>query len=434
LRRWVAGPAAGDYSIILSIITPHVQLSGDGKEPVIIPYSEAIVEVVGKACRTAHRQMERPEHGMSIKDAAWEVTEQAYDKASSGGTLPANARQIMYAARGDILRLTGKDKLNDDYFTQTLLPDYVAEHGLEDDWDVVYDARGSLIEPHTELEIRLGTIEVRDYLYARPVFGPVIKIGGSRSYPTMGPENRYRNVLYIEKEGFAPLLRKARIAERFDIAVMSNKGLSVVASRAVLDRLAPKIDRLLVMHDFDVSGFSIFGTLHEDGRRYKFLNKLPTVDIGLRLADVEDMELESEPAKTTGDWQKRAKTLQRHGATDEEVDFLRKDRVELNAMTSGTFISFLERKLTEHGVEKVVPDGTTLEHHARRVAEQRLIEDLLTKVQDEVREQAAKIELPVNLDEQVRNLLQRNPAMAWDEAVAAIVAALRDARPEMFVG
>ena len=181
---------------------------------------------MGKACRAAYRRMERPEHGTSIKDAAWQVMEQAYDKASTGRTLPANARQIMYAARGDILRLTGKDKLSDVYFTQTLLPDYVAEHKLEEGWDVVYDARGSLIEPHTEREIRLGTIEVRDYLDARPPLDPVIKVGGgSRSYPTMGPENRYRNVLYIEKEGFAPLLSAARIAERFDIAIMSNKGV-----------------------------------------------------------------------------------------------------------------------------------------------------------------------------------------------------------------
>jgi hypothetical protein len=57
----------------------------------------------------------------------------------------------MYAGRADVLRLTGKDKLDDVYFTQALLPDYVAEHNLEDKWDVVYDARGSLIEPHTQV-------------------------------------------------------------------------------------------------------------------------------------------------------------------------------------------------------------------------------------------------------------------------------------------
>ena len=39
----------------------------------------------------------------SIKDVAWEVMEAAYLKASAKGTLPALARQIMYAARPKIL-------------------------------------------------------------------------------------------------------------------------------------------------------------------------------------------------------------------------------------------------------------------------------------------------------------------------------------------
>ena len=45
---------------------------------------------------------------MTVKTAAWKVMEQAYRKASSNGTLPANARQIMYAARPLIIELTGK--------------------------------------------------------------------------------------------------------------------------------------------------------------------------------------------------------------------------------------------------------------------------------------------------------------------------------------
>jgi hypothetical protein len=38
----------------------------------------------------------------SVKDAAAEIMESAYMKASGNDTLPANARQIMYAARGQI--------------------------------------------------------------------------------------------------------------------------------------------------------------------------------------------------------------------------------------------------------------------------------------------------------------------------------------------
>ena len=163
-------------------------------------------------------------------------------------------------------------------------------------------------------------------------------------------------MLFIEKEGFAPLLQAARIAERFDVAVMSTKGMSTTAARLLLDRLAPRIDKVLVLHDFDVSGFSIFGTLGSDGRRYRFENELPIVDLGLRLADVEAMGLQSEPVETPGDWAKRAETLAAHGATEEEIAFLRRRRVELNAMPADVFVGFLERKLAEHGVRKVVPD------------------------------------------------------------------------------
>jgi hypothetical protein len=106
--------------------------------------------------------------GVSLKEAAFQVMEEAYAKASDRGALPANARQIMYAARPDILRITGKDSLDDAYFTQRLLPDFIEMYPkICGEWDVVYDARGSFIEPHTRREVAIGTIEVRDYVRRR---------------------------------------------------------------------------------------------------------------------------------------------------------------------------------------------------------------------------------------------------------------------------
>ena len=58
--------------------------------------------------------------------------------------------------------------------------------------------------------------------------GPKIK--------THGPEGRFSGFLYIEKEGFEPLLSHARIAERFDLAIMSCKGMSVTAARELVDQ------------------------------------------------------------------------------------------------------------------------------------------------------------------------------------------------------
>jgi hypothetical protein len=88
---------------------------------------------------------------------------------------------------------------------------------------------------------------------------------------------------------------------------------------------------MVVAHDFDVSGFSIFGTLASDGRRYRFCNDVPIVDLGSRLSDVEALRLDSEPVE--------AQALRRS-------TFLRHRRVELDAMSADVFVRFLERKLS----------------------------------------------------------------------------------------
>jgi hypothetical protein len=94
------------------------------------------------------------------KEAAWEIMEEAYMAASGNGSLPALARQIFYQARPKIMAMTEDKELAYGYFSQTLLPDYIEEHGV--DWKVVYDARGHFEEPHTNRRIGCGT--------SRPIF------------------------------------------------------------------------------------------------------------------------------------------------------------------------------------------------------------------------------------------------------------------------
>ena len=90
-------------------------------------------------------------------------------------------------------------------------------------------------------------------------------------------------MLFVEKEGFGPLFKAAQLAERYDLAIMSTKGMSVSASRMLLDRLCDRgIERFFVLHDFDVSGFSIFGTLGTDSRRYWFNNEINLIEAALR--------------------------------------------------------------------------------------------------------------------------------------------------------
>jgi hypothetical protein len=172
---------------------------------------------------------------LTVKEAAAEVMEVAYMKASANNTLPANARQVMYAARPLIQEKTEKP-LDDQYFTQTLLPDHLNQHpNLE--WDIAYDVRGHFREPHTGRSIELGTLNVRSYLakISTPYFSNGMFCRAS--VETFGPDCRFGAILFLEKEGFDQILRAAGIAQRFDIATMSTKGVSVTAARRLVDHV-----------------------------------------------------------------------------------------------------------------------------------------------------------------------------------------------------
>src|SRR6516225_7454982 len=271
-------------------------------------------------------------HTVSIKEAAWRAIPDAFMQASANNTLPANARQIMYAARPKIAQMAdrGLGGTSDKYFTQTLLPDYVAERRPAWASRVVFEARSHRVNGFA--------FDVRE-----------------KHYPTAGPKNRFGAVLFLEKEGFGPLLEEVRLAERYDLAIMSTQGMSVTASRELVQELCATHDiPLLVLHDFDISGFTIFGTLRSSTRRFTYGRTFRAIDLGLRLADIEGLEREgvyvSSPSKA-------AETLRRHGATKQEIDMLvGGERVELNALASDQLVALIERKLSENSIIKVIPD------------------------------------------------------------------------------
>ena len=106
------------------------------------------------------------------------------------------------------------------------------------------------------------------------------------------------------------LAEAARIAERYDLANMSTKGMSVTASRTLVEDLCGKRGlQLLVLHDFDVSGFSIKQTMVASNRRYSFRHAINFIDLGWRLADVEEMGLDAQPTMNKGDDDKIAERL-----------------------------------------------------------------------------------------------------------------------------
>ena len=250
--------------------------------------------------------------------------------------------------------------------------------------------------------------------------------------PTCGPTNRYSAILFIEKEGFLPLFNEAKVAERFDVAIMSTKGLSVTAARELIDRVCGEHRiPLLVMHDFDKSGFSIIGTLRRDTPRYSFQNDIEVIDIGLRLDDVRKYDLQTETVSYRASAHKVWDNLDTNGATKEEIEFLCKDngyrygtgeRVELNAFTSDQLIEWLESKLKKHGIKKVIPDRDVLQSAYRRALEIATVREHLEEITEEAHAEAAKAKIPARLAAKVKDILADDPALPWDLAVAQIAA------------
>jgi hypothetical protein len=231
----------------------------------------------------------------------------------------------------------------------------------------------------------------------------------------------------VEKEGFNELLESAQIAERFDVAIMSTKGMSNTAARTLIDDLALAQVRVLVLHDFDKAGFSIIGTLQKDTARFQFNRVVDIVDLGLRLEDVKKEGLEGEPVTLRGESPEA--NLQLNGATDAEIAYLtgkgtgRGQRVELNALTSPQFIAFLERKLKEHGVRKVVPGKAVLHDAYRRAFFAHQVNAQIANIFDAVKARADKVALPKDLAGRVQARLKRHPEMSWDAVVSELAAA-----------
>jgi hypothetical protein len=353
------------------------------------------------------------------KDAAWEVMEDAYMAASGGGGLPTSARQIYYQARPKIMALTDNKEIVYNYFSQTLVPDYIEEHGVA--WDVVYDARGHFIEPHTNRRIGCGTIEVDNYLAAlkSPDILPADFQGAT--IDVIGPRGGFAGVFFCEKEGFNPLFRAVKLADRRDLMIISTKGVSVTAARKLVDKVCGRYGLpLFVLHDFDVAGFLIIGTLQRDTRRYRFANTVEVIDLGLRGDDIAGLETEAAAKSNIRPELLRAQ-LAENGASDAEIDVLLTKRVELNAMTSDALIAMIERKLDAYGLQKVVPEPEVLADAYLAFQRSQLLRERFEEMAAGFDDEAEETSVPDDLEQQVRAILAEHSDLRWDDAIRVVL-------------
>jgi hypothetical protein len=441
--------------LMVHLACPRLDATDSGKTAVVLPgeITTAMAAVVQKvtqrwtkmkktARRTSRREAQEAERErrrhrpMSTKQACDQVMEQAYLKASDQGRGPANARQIMYAARPWVIELTGKDKpwKRSQQFTQGYLIQFIEAHpDLTAQWDVVFDARGHFREPHARRPAQrfdIGTVDVRRYLQdwqCRLV--PSIAFNINTDLDTLGPTFRYRYALFVEKEGFDEHFAQARLAERYDLALMSTKGQTTTSARRLVDELSQAGVTILVLHDLDKSGLEILRMFTTSNHRYHYKSEPRVIDLGLRWADVDAMGLEREDVAYRKKFDPRP-GLRAAGASAEELAMLASrydrwgekwtgQRVELNAMTTPQLLGWLEGKLHALGVEKVVPEGGTLATIWRYYTQLGWLNTELKTVRSRMPPDAA-IVVPDDLAQQVRARIQ-NTALPWEQAVEALV-------------
>ena len=400
---------------------------------------QKLAEIRNKdAASRRSERMTRPTRNTTIKEAAYEVMEASYllmSEPADGGPdrLPVRPRQIMYAARPSILRATGKQEFDDGYFTQNVLVEYMIDNPEQTaSWDIIWDDRGHIQEPHTNRLIGLGTLAVRNYISA--FHDPMVKMASisAAHVETFGPAGRFHGVLFNEKEGFEPIFQATRLYERYDLAPMSTKGMSTTAGRTMVEELCGKRGLpLFVLHDFDKSGFSIMKTLTNDTKRYGFKHPLRNViEIGLRLTDVTRLGLQSEAFqfRKNENLDNTAKRLRTNGATQAEIDFMLRhapghnsggQRVEENSMTSAQLINLVERSLIANKVGKVVPDKVMLDETYAAFKRDTMARATLEA--ELARLNAQPVKVPVDLERRMRAYLKRNPHATWDQAIRTLV-------------
>jgi hypothetical protein len=161
------------------------------------------------------------------------------------------------------------------------------------------------------------------------------------------------------------------------------------------------------------------------------------IDLGLRLEDAQDMGLQSEPVTYDSTVDPR-ESLRRCGATEEECAFLvhrdtddgwEGERIELNAMTSRQFLTWLEDTLDVIGVKKVVPDPTALadayQYMTRLAMVQRALDAAFATLPA-----ADTLAVPDTLPDAIRDALTDDPTIAWDEALWDLVCEAQESQDD----
>jgi DNA topoisomerase VI subunit B len=457
LECFLGANYAYEYSpiaFVLHLAHPKIHFTNPGKTALAIGHepneddvnTTKILEAVTRVTKAWTRLRVAEERGSRSKtnraaaftkqvncmDLCEELLPAGYLHASGDGKYTVSKRTFYYAVREEFKKRTNKylEWMN---FCKKLLPKYMNTHPETESWKVTADPRGTLHLPNatTPVSIPCGTLAIDDYLAECGKYIDPLAVNHSLpvQWPSLRAGVRYKAVLYVEKEGFQPMLEDARISERFEMAVLSCKGQSVVAARKFVDEVCRALGGvpLYILHDFDKSGFEISQCLTDVSSSareaglvmYEFKNEINVTDLGLRLEDAKKYKLQSETCKFRG------KFSDESIATKAEQAYLMKGRrVELNAFTAPQFIEWVETKLVENGLtptERLVPDEHILGDAWKRAILVARANKTLAEVLQSAKVEATKAKRPAGLEAKIRRAMKEaergGDFKTWDEVL-----------------
>ncbi len=398
-------------TIWVNVITPYMPITTDGKEPdfhyLAGPIDQGIKKLINKVHKQLPKESKCKEKRSTVKDIVKNYLDDAIAKTSGNGQYRYSLRQLFYAIRPYVLDELGQEP-DYNYFT-AVITEIESETG-EDLPNIYRDSRGTLLHPHLEDKMPLGTLSVENY---------------------RRPEYCFNKILYIEKEGFFEFLKDVKWAEMHDCALLSSKGFANRATRDLLDYLAKTEEEIefFCIHDCDAPGTMIYQSLQEETKARKARN-VKIIDLGLAPKEAQEMGLQVEKVKY-GKKQKVADGYQEH------EEWLQNNRIELNAMVTPIFIDWITKKITEHGKGKVIPSQDILKKEAIDKAREKLVEMVRRKIEaelkieerierefrklfPEVNAKLADIDILMN----VKSRLAEHPVLNWRESVNNIVTSI----------
>jgi DNA topoisomerase VI subunit B len=417
-------PAGPRYSITINITSPMFRLTSDGKQPDCSPFSNALLDAIGKAAKQAgsdiaeqmsadekraaayRQQQSRAEaHQLriadrvarqerrqkieamkaerqalpDIRDVVLELLPGAIEIESESGFM-FNTRRLVYRIRDEVHRRTGKE-LKQNYFDK-LITELEAEHGDLSPL-LIREARGYFSIPHDPRgAIPLGTLTVREF--RRPAW-------------------TFNKIVVIEKEDLRLMLQQAGWDRRHDALLMSPVGFTTRACKDLIDKNAETTEplRVFAVHDGDHAGTVIYHTL-QHATLARAARKIEIIDLGLQPWEGVDLELAVEKVpvnynddgkpkrKAVGEYVRARTDRAPNGETWEE--WLQHSRIELNAFTSAELIAWLDKKMAELGDGKVIPPDDVLRDRFHDHARDRAKNAVETIIEQQLNEQLTTVQ------------------------------------------